>query len=81
VGRDAPTIGGAGLGGVNRLGQLTGVDDTGDTQRTPEGASSLRQCETGRITVQMCPSTRLPTRHIGYRPELARLVLDRDNPE
>jgi hypothetical protein len=26
----------------NRLGQLTGIDDTGDAQRTPEGAPSLR---------------------------------------
>jgi len=26
----------------DRLGQLTGIDDTGDAQRTPEGAPPLR---------------------------------------
>jgi hypothetical protein len=81
VGRDAPTIGGAGLGGLNRLGQLTGVDDTGDTQRSPEGASSLRQCETVRIKMQMRSPTGPPTCRIWHHPEQSRLVLDRDNSE
>jgi hypothetical protein len=26
----------------NRFGQLTGIDDTGNAQRTPEGAPTLR---------------------------------------
>jgi hypothetical protein len=28
--------------GENRFLQLTGIDDTGDAQRTPEGAPTLR---------------------------------------
>jgi len=81
VGLDAPTAGGAGRGGGDRLGQLTGVDDTGDAQRTPEGVTSLRQCETDRIAMQVCPSTRPPAGRIGQRTELTRRMLDRDDPQ
>jgi hypothetical protein len=54
VGLDAPTSGGAGLGGRDdRLGQPIGVDDTDEAQRSPEGVTSLRQRETGRVVMQM----------------------------
>jgi hypothetical protein len=81
VGLDTPTVGGAGRGGGNRLGQLTGVDDTGDTQRPPEGAPSLRQCETAGIGMQMRSPPRPPAGRIGHRAELARQALDRDDPQ
>jgi hypothetical protein len=79
VGLDAPTADGAGRGGLDRFGQLTGVDDTGDAQRTPEGVSPLRQCETSRIDMQMCAPTRPPMCRIGHGTELARRTLDRDD--
>jgi hypothetical protein len=80
VGRDAPTVGGAGRSGFYRLGQLTGIDDTGNTQRSPESASSLRHCKTGRVGMQMSSPTGQSTGRIRHHPELARVMLDRDDP-
>jgi hypothetical protein len=97
-----PTIGGSGrlLGRAadrpaDELHQWTGVEDTGDAQRTPEGAAPLRQCETPGIGMQMSTTTRPSTGRIWYDTEdrlagtppwgllLARRlrVLDRDNPQ
>jgi hypothetical protein len=79
MGLDAPTADGAGRGGLDRLGQLTGVDDTGDAQRTPEDVSPLRKCETSRIDMQVSSSTRPSACRVGHGAELARRVLDRDD--
>jgi len=68
-------------GGVDRLDQLTGVDDTGNTQRPPKGVSSLRQCETSLIRVQVRSPTWPSAGRIGNRAELARRGLDRDDPQ
>jgi hypothetical protein len=61
------------------LGQLTGVDDTGDPERTPEGAAPTGQREASRVRVQVCTPTRQPTGRIG--PEaVTSLTADRDDP-
>jgi hypothetical protein len=46
-----------------------GVDDPGDAQCAPEGATALRKCEAGRIGMQM----RSPS-----RPDACRVGLDGD---
>jgi hypothetical protein len=81
VGRNTPTSGGAGRRGANRFNQLTGVDDTGDAQRAPEGAASLRQRETSRIGMEMCSPARPPTGRIGLCLNVPRQPLDRDDPQ
>jgi len=81
VGPTRPTTGGAGRGGFYRLGQLTGVDDTGDAQRTPEGAASLRQREAGRIGMEMCSPARPSAGRIWLCLNLSRRQLDRDDPQ
>jgi hypothetical protein len=81
VGRNTPTTGGAGRGGGNRLGQLTGVDDTGDAQRTPKGAASLRQHEAGRIGMEMSSPARPSAGRIGLCLKVPRQPLDRDDPQ
>jgi hypothetical protein len=52
------------------LGQHPGVGDTGEAQRTPEGATPLRQREAGRIRMQMRSPTRQSAARIGLEPEV-----------
>jgi hypothetical protein len=72
---------------VEVLGERAGVDGTGDAQRAPEGAATLRQRETGGIGMQMRPPTLPPPSRIGHetvpetRTGLVTAVLDRDNPQ
>ncbi|AGL20320.1 hypothetical protein L083_6810 [Actinoplanes sp. N902-109] len=51
------------------LGKQAGVSNTGETQRTPEGATPLRLREAGRIKMQMRSPTRQPTVRIGLKLE------------
>ncbi|GAA1812469.1 hypothetical protein GCM10009835_35120 [Planosporangium flavigriseum] len=83
VGRDAPTIGGSERIGVaaNGLGERTGVQDTGDAKRTPEGAAPLRQRETRRVGMNMCSPARPSACRIGNKAERISAVLDRDCPQ
>jgi hypothetical protein len=59
-GANASTVGGSGRRGgrTDVLDQRAGVDDPGDSQRSPEGATPLRQCEAIRIGMQMRSPTR-----------------------
>ncbi len=72
-------------GGTDRLGQRTGVQDTGEAQRAPEGSTTLRQYEAGRIRMQVNSPTRLSASWIRHETECrARpfsTTLDRDNPQ
>jgi hypothetical protein len=52
------------------LGQQTGVSNTGDSQRTPEGATPLRQREASRIRMQMRSPARQAAVRIGLEPEM-----------
>jgi hypothetical protein len=52
------------------LGQQTGVSNTGESQRPPEGASPLRQREAGRIRMQVRSPTRQSAARIGLEPEI-----------
>jgi hypothetical protein len=52
------------------LGQWTGVEDTGDPQRSPEGATPLRQREARRIGMQMRSPARQSAARIGLKPEI-----------
>ena len=61
------------------LGQQTGVSNTGETQRTPEGATPLRLRETGRIGMQMRSPPRQPAARIGLEAEIIP-VSHRDEP-
>ena len=61
------------------LGERTGVEDTGDPQRAPEGATPLRQREAGRIRMQMRPATRQYAARVSLEPE-AVSGADRDEP-
>ena len=62
------------------LGKRTGVDDTGEPQRAPEGTAPLRQREASRIRMQMRPPTRQYTARIGLEPEIISDA-DRDEPQ
>jgi hypothetical protein len=83
VGRDAPTIGGSERFDVaaDGLGERSGVQDTGDTKRAPEGAATLRQRETRRVGMNMCSPARPSACRIGRKAELVSTVLDRDYPQ
>jgi hypothetical protein len=83
VGRDAPTIGGSERIDVatDGPGERSGVDDTRDTKRAPEGAATLRQREACRIGMHMCPPPRPSACRIGRKAELVSAVLDRDYPQ
>ena len=72
VGLLRPTIGGSGRHGDRSdvLGQQTGVSNTSEAQRTPEGATPLRQREAGRIRMQMCSPTRQSAVRIRLEPEI-----------
>jgi hypothetical protein len=53
------------------LGQQPGVSNTGESQRTPEGATPLCQREAGRIRMQMRSPTRQSAARIGLEPEIS----------
>jgi len=61
------------------LGQRPAVQDTGDSQRTPEGATPLRQREASRIRMQVSSPTRQSTARIRHEA-VASLTGNRDNP-
>jgi|SRR5579859_7579882 len=46
-------------------GERTGVDDTGDAQCTPEGATALRKREAGLIGMHMCAPAWPGPRRVG----------------
>jgi hypothetical protein len=52
------------------LGQRTGIRDPGESQRTPEGATPLRQREAGRIGMHMCTPARQPAARIRLETKL-----------
>ena len=62
------------------LGKQSGVSNTGETQRTPEGATPLRLREAGRIKMQVRSPTRQLTARIGLQPEVTP-GLHRDEPQ
>ncbi|BFU42931.1 hypothetical protein KRMM14A1004_11680 [Krasilnikovia sp. MM14-A1004] len=62
------------------LRERTGVRDTCQSQRPPEGATPLRQREAGRIRMHMCSPTRQSARRIGEKPEIGSRP-DRDEPQ
>jgi hypothetical protein len=62
------------------LGKQSGVSNTGESQRAPEGTTPLRLRETGRIRMQMRSPTRQSTARIGLKPEVT-LRPDRDEPQ
>ncbi len=55
------------------------VNDTGDAQRTPEGAAALRQRETSRIGMHMGTATRQDPHRIGRENDQIALTNDRDD--
>jgi len=65
---------------VDVLGQLTGVDTTGKSQRPPEGAAPLCQREAGRIGMQVRSPTWQTTGRIGLEAHIT-LASDRDDPQ
>ncbi|GAA2671147.1 hypothetical protein Apa02nite_018980 [Actinoplanes palleronii] len=62
------------------LGKQSGVSNTGETQRTPEGATALRLREAGRIGMHMCSPARQSAVWIWQKPEVS-LGSCRDEPE
>ena len=62
------------------LGKQSGVSNTGESQRAPEGTTPLRLRETGRIRMHMCSPARQPAVRIGLEPELTSRP-DRDEPQ
>jgi len=62
------------------LGKQSGVSNTGESQRTPEGATPLRLREASRIRMHMCSPARQPSVRIGLEPELTSRP-DRDEPQ
>ena len=62
------------------FGKQAGVSNTGETQRTPEGATPLRLREAGRIRMQVCSPARQPTARIGLEAEVIP-VSHRDEPQ
>jgi hypothetical protein len=77
MGRRRPTFGGSGRHGdrTDVLGQRTGVSNTGESQRPPEGTAPLRLREAGRIRMQM----RSPTRQSAIRVGLEREKISRSH--
>jgi hypothetical protein len=82
MGRLRPIIGGSGRHGdrTDVLGKQTGVSNTGESQRAPEGTTPLRLREAGRIRMHMCSPTRQPAARIGLEPEMISRP-DRDEPQ
>jgi hypothetical protein len=62
------------------LGQLTGVDVPGESQRAPEGATPLRQREASRTGMQLRSPTRQPAGRVRQEP-IRRSRPDRDEPQ
>jgi hypothetical protein len=52
------------------LGKRTGVSNTGESQRTPEGATPLRLREASRIRMHMCSPPRQSAVRIGLEQEI-----------
>jgi hypothetical protein len=52
------------------LGQRTGVSNTSESQRAPEGPTPLRQREASRIGMQMSAPARQPAIRIRLKPEV-----------
>ena len=52
------------------LGKQSGVSNTGESQRAPEGPTPLRLRETGLIGMHMCAPTRQTAIRIGLKPEI-----------
>jgi hypothetical protein len=52
------------------LGQRTGVSNTVESQRPPEGTASLRQREASRIGVEVRSPARQSAIRIGLEPEV-----------
>ena len=72
MGLRRPTIGGSGRH-VDRsevLGQQSGVSNTGESQRPPEGTAPLRQREASRIRMQVRSPARQSAFRIGLEPEI-----------
>jgi hypothetical protein len=67
------------VGFSEKLPQRAGVGDPGDAQRAPEGATPLRERETGRIGVQMSSTTGPDACRIGFEDSDAVHGLGRDN--
>ena len=55
---------------VDVLGQWTGVSNTVESQRAPEGTAPLRQREASRIRVKVRPPARQSAIRIGLEPEV-----------
>jgi hypothetical protein len=70
---------------VDPLDQRSGIRDTGETQRPPEGATPLCQRQARWVRVEMGTSTRQLSRRIGHEPGSATgrssLARHRHNPQ
>jgi hypothetical protein len=61
------------------LGQQTGVSNTSESQRPPEGTTPLRQREASRIRMKVRSPTRQSAARIGLKPEVVS-CRNRDEP-
>jgi hypothetical protein len=52
------------------LGQRTGVSNTGESQRPPEGATPLRLREASRIGMKVRSPARQPAARVRLKPEV-----------
>jgi len=78
--RRASTIGGSVHCG-DHFGERAGVEDTGDTQRAPAGAATLRQRKASQIRMQVCAPARLSASRIRQHTDGAGVLTDRDKPQ
>jgi len=62
------------------LGKQTGVSNTGESQRAPEGPTPLRLREASRIRMHVCSPTRQSAARIGLELEMISRS-DRDEPQ
>ncbi|AEV88097.1 hypothetical protein ACWT_7087 [Actinoplanes sp. SE50] len=62
------------------LGKQSGISNTGESQRPPEGSTSLRLLEAGRIGMQVRSPARQSAAWIGQKPEVFP-GSDRDEPQ
>ena len=62
------------------LGKQSGVSNTGESQRAPEGPTPLRLREASRIRMHMCTPPRQPAARIGLEAEVIP-VSHRDEPQ
>jgi hypothetical protein len=63
------------------LGQRTGVSNTDESQRAPEGATPLRKREAGRVTMQVCTPTWQSVVRIRLEPRIRILGTGHDEPQ